>query len=224
MLALLGLLGYLGARSVRAEINARSTASNPAGLKVSHAKLRRLCPSLYFSSGVVGSLRCFFANGLEQRYVIQDMLLHGDARAAVVVSTVPLLVAAYCDDLDGVCLLKFDPSVADEYGLADGQRLLTVLNSWSGAQPLTPDYVASDVVKGDDADPHYFNFWPIIAEFVCDDREQIDSKKAQIEEYEYQRCEALGRQHLLQLKGLAREGRPDRSMRVAGHPWIVVRW
>lgn len=61
-----------------------------------------------------------------RRYHIRDMLAHGDSRAAVVVSVSPLLVACYCDDLDGVCLLRFPDS------LAAGHRLQHEEDGWPG--------------------------------------------------------------------------------------------
>jgi hypothetical protein len=219
-----GLLGYLGARTQRAAINASSSASHPAGLRLSHRRLRRLCPSLYFKSGMVGSLRCFFANGLEQRYNIQDMLLHGDARAAVVLSTAPLRIASYSDDLDGVCVLAFDDWLAAEHRLSPSERLLTVLNSWSVARPVSRDYVAADIAQGSRADRRFVNFWPLIADFLTDDTDRLSALKAEIDDAEYRRCHDLGQAHLTHRPSLVRSGRPDRSMKVAGQPWIVVRW
>lgn len=219
-----GLLGYLGARTQRAAINASSRASHPARLRLSHARLRRLCPSLYFSSGLVGSARCFFANGLEQRYNIQDVLWHGDARAAVVLSTAPLRIAAYSDDLDGVCVLAFDDWLAADYGLTPGARLLTVLNTISVARPVTSDYVAADILQGDNADPRFINFWPLIADFLCDDSDRLAVLKSEIDDAEYEHCHDLGQRHLRDRSSLVRQGRPDRSQKVAGQPWIVVQW
>ena len=71
---LFGLLSYIKATRERRAINASSSASDPAQLKLSDSKLRQLCPSLYLSSGVGGFLRCFFFDGLGKRKLIRDML------------------------------------------------------------------------------------------------------------------------------------------------------
>src|SRR5262249_20807501 len=151
-------VGYLGARALRWAINRGSAASDPLGLRMSEEKLKRFCPSLYISSGVWGSLRCVFWDGLALRYYIRDMLIHGDSRAAVVVSTSPLLVACYSDDLDGVCVLRFDEELAEEHHLRAGSRLVTVLNAHCTPQP-GQEKVACDLVQGSGANPFYINLW-----------------------------------------------------------------
>src|SRR5262245_27908370 len=199
-----GVLSYLKARRVRQAINRGSSASDPVGLRMSDAKLRRLCPSLYFTSGLVGCMRCFFRDGLERRYFIRDMLIHGDSRAAVVVSVSLLLVACYCDDLDGVCVLRFPDELVLEHRLRPGDRLLTVLNSWSLRQPARPDQIAPDLVQGDAADRRYTNFWPLVAEFLSDDTAAIEARKRGIAPKEYARCQALGEEHLRRFHGASR--------------------
>src|SRR5688500_8873793 len=101
---MLGYLWYLDAVNQRHMIN-QIPASDPAGLALSDEKLRQLCPTMYCSSGLRGFVRCFLLDGWQYRHLIRDMLIHGDSRAAVVMSTSPLLVACYSDDADGVCLL-----------------------------------------------------------------------------------------------------------------------
>ena len=178
---------------------------------MSDANLKRLCPSLYFSSGVKAILRCFFWDGLALRCFIRDMLVHGDSRAAVVLSASPLLVACYCDDLDGVCVLRFCEDLAREYGLRPGSRLVTVLNSRSRGTPARPEEIASDLIQGNEANPCYLNFWPLVAEFLSDDVSVIEARKREIAEEEYHRCRSLGEKHLRRFGGVARDGRPDRS-------------
>lgn len=212
---MLGLFWYIQAKRRRRAINAASSASHPAGLQLSDARLRRLCPRLYLTTGLVGFARCFFGKGLGTRAYIRDMLVHGDSRAAVVLSTDPVLVACYCDDLDGVCVLRFDPQILDEMVLAPGDRLLTVLNSAALGRPARPGEVAPDVVQGELADPRHVNFWPLVAEFLSDDADLIERRKADISDREYERCRALGQEHLRRLPGVVRDGRPDRS-------WVPV--
>jgi hypothetical protein len=221
---MVGLFAYLGSRILRFVINWRSSASDPVRLRMSDAKLLRLCPSLYFSSGAVGSLRCFLWDGLALRYFIRDMLIHGDSRAAVALSVSPLLVACYCDDLDGVCVLRFSDELATEHNLHPGSHLLTVLNSQCEDGPARLGEIARDLVQGNAANPRYVNFWPLVAEFLSDDAEAIASRKKEIDAEEYGRCQALGEEHLRRFGGAAREGRPDRSMRPARKSWVWTWW
>lgn len=193
---MLGVVGYLVARTFRSTINRRSSASDPIGLRMSEVKLKRLCPSLYFSSGVRASMRCFFWDGLALRYVIRDMLVHGDSRAAVVLSISPLLIACYCDDLDGVCVLRFCDKLAQEFGLQPNSRLVTVLNSRCRRRPARSEELARDVIQGSAANPRYVNFWPLIAEFLSDDTALIEARKKGISDDEYHRCQAFGKEHL----------------------------
>jgi hypothetical protein len=213
---MLGWLSYLQARARRHAVNSGSAASDPVGLRLSDPKLRRLCPSLYPFSGPGGFLRCLFVDGLGWRFYIRDMLVHGDSRAAVVMSVSPLLVACYCDDLDGVCLLRFSEELAREHALTPGSRLLTVLNSMCLYRPAGPEAVARDIVQGAAANPLYVNFWPLVAEFLSDDYHAIAARREGISQGEYDLCRALGKTHLGRFGGAARDGRPDRSMRAVG--------
>ena len=212
---MIGILFYLDALSQRSVINRRSQASDPVRLRLSNTKLRQLCPSMYFFSGIVGAMRCFLWDGWERRCFIRDMLIHGDSRAAVVISVSPLLVASYCDDLDGVCVLRFPDELAMEHTLSCGDHLLTVLNSYSLRMPARPRQIAPDLMQGFAANPRYINFWPLIAEFLSDDLERIDIRKQRIAKEEFAHCQALGEELLRRFGGAARNGRPDRSMRPA---------
>ena len=215
---MLGLVSYLKARQQRRSVNTTSGASNPAGLHLSNTKLRRLCPSLYMTTGLGGFTRCFFRDGLGTRVYIQDMLIHGDSRAAVVLSADPVLVACYCDDSDAVCVLGFRRAALGDIELRPGDRLVTVLNSMLLSRPARAGEVARDLVQGDRANPHYVNFWPLVAEFLSDDLAAIKRPKAAITDAEYARCRALGEEHLRRLPGAIRDGRPDQSMHPAGEP------
>lgn len=208
---MLGFALYLSSRWMRWTVNRNSSASDPLELTMSDEKLRRLSPSLYFSTGVWGALRCFFWDGLAYRHYIRDMLIHGDSRAAIVLETSPLLVASYCDDLDGVCVLRFPEWLVDEHQLQKGHRLITVLNSECFTGPASPEQIAPDLIRGDRGHPHYFNFWPLIAEFLSDEKVLIERRKREISEEEYERCRLFGEEHLRRFGGLSRDGRPDRS-------------
>jgi len=218
---MIGLFVYLLNRLKRRNVNQRSFASAPLGLELSDFKLRQLCPSLYCRSGVSGTLRCLFYDGFGSRYYIRDMLIHGDSRAAIVLRVFPLLVASYCDDLDGVCVLRFPDDLVIEYELNPGTKLVTVLNSWCMPIGLQLGQVARDLALGGRGNPCYLNFWPLIADFLSDDVEKVAARKEQISAREYERCRLLGEEHLRLFNGLARDGRPDRSMHPAGS-WFGI--
>ena len=96
------------------------------------------------------------------------MLVHGDSRAAVAMSVSPFLVACYCDDLDGVCVLRFPDAQAEAHGIRRGDRLLTVLNSVCVA-PGNRGVPVPDLVQGSHANLCYENFRPLVAELLSDD-------------------------------------------------------
>lgn len=211
-----GLFSYLRARRQRRAVNESSVASDPAGLRLSDFKFRRLCPGLYPTTNLGGFMRCLFRDGLGTREYIRDMLVHGDSRAAVVLGCRPLLVACYCDDSDAVCVLRFREEDLGDVEYRAGDRLLTVLNSMILDRPARDGEIARDLVQGDRANPRYVNFWPLIAEFVSDDVGEIERRKAAaIPESEYARCRRLGQEHLRCLPGAVRDGRPDRSYKPA---------
>jgi hypothetical protein len=205
----LGLIHYWRAKLRRRAVNSASAASDPARLTLSESKLRLLCPSLFVRTGVEGFMRCLFGDGLGARVIIRDVLEHGDSRAAVVLSVDPLFVACYCDDLDGVCVLRFPDEFSQ--GLQKSDRLLTVLNSISLDRPAERDEIATDIVQGELADPLYVDFWPLVAEFLTDDLEAVERRKRAISDDEYVRCQQLGEEHMRRFGGKARSGRPNPS-------------
>ena len=116
---------------------------------------------------------------------IAEHLEHGDSRAAIVVSTDPaLLIAAYTDELDCVAMLRLpkEPLVS-KYSLLRGSRLLTV-NTYKHNQRLD-----SDLIPGPLAIPRWSGFDPIIADFVTDDMERVEARKAQIVSNEWERTQ-----------------------------------
>src|SRR4051794_19833466 len=106
-------LGLVVAWLLRTVVNFRSKASDPGRIRLSHAKLRRLEPYLYPSlTHPWWLLRWLLGPSMAQVYWIRDVLIHGDSRAAVVMSVRPLLVAAYTDELDTIALLQFPDEFA----------------------------------------------------------------------------------------------------------------
>lgn len=170
-------------------------ASDPGDLDLSLAKLRAWAPP----PGVPP---------------LPDDMLHehlklGDGRAAVVVSTRPLVVAAYTDELDCVAMLQLPAGFEHRYGLSAGSRLLTV-NTYLYEPP------AADLTPGPRTLGRYANFFPVIAELLSDDRERIEARKAAISGEEWARTEELGRAALRTRPEELRDGHPYASVVPAG--------
>jgi len=138
-----------------------------------------------------------------RRYIIEHMM-HGDSRAAIVVSVDPLLVAAYTDELDCVALLHFASDSVTQR-LEIGSRLLTV-NTYATGEHFSPDLVVGPRQLG-----RWARFHPIIADFICADREQVERRKQEIDEQEWERTIRLGKQYLTDHPGRSRDGAPCHS-------------
>lgn len=188
-------------------------ATHPGQVRLSHARLHRLHPEMTSAGAWWRTLL------LGQRpthpvlwiracvYIaLDEHLQHGDSRAALVVRTAPLLVAAYTDELDCVALLRFPETLVSEYGLTPGSRLLTV-NSYQLGR------VASDLTVGPASYHRYGSFWPLIAEFLSDDQERIEERKQEIEEEEWSRTATLAETLLARPHYSVRNGLPLFSRR-----------
>ena len=181
-------------------------ASYPGRIRLSHAKLRRLQPELYgplsrigwyWVNGRLWSRRSFWLTHLEEH------LLFGDSRAAVVITTSPLLVAAYSDELDCIALLRFPDSFVAEYNLELNSRLVTV-NLY---EEMNGSY-ETDLMPGPAARGYYRNFTPLIADFLTDDVERLTERKAEISEHEWRRTKELGRSYVNENYARPRDGSP----------------
>lgn len=196
------------------EFNPNSTASNPGGLALSESKLRVLEPSMFGWRRVVrkvfGLLLIVDVLDLIDRKVLSDHLANGDARAAAVVSTTPLLIAAYSDDLECVAMLRFPAKFVDQYSLRVGSQLVTI-NSYY-AQFTNH----ADLTFGPGHVDDWSGFFPLIAEFLSDDSSRIEYLKEDIETTEWDRCRQLGEAYLVERPGVARLGRPRRAHQPAG--------
>lgn len=136
--------------------------------------------------------------------VLDQRLRQGDCRAAVVVSSDPLLVAAYADELDCAVLLRFPLELAETYGLQVGSRLLAVTTYLSQGER------AEDLKPGPRSHDRVTNVVPLIAEFLVDDLEAVEERKAQVPEDEWRRAGRRAR------TALRRQPKPIRH----GHPYV----
>jgi hypothetical protein len=186
-------------------------ASNPGGIRLSQERLRRLRPDLF---GWPAARRWLGQVVRGQRVFpivthVSEALLHGDGRAAIVMSLEPLLVAAYSGEIGGVAMLRFDSSLVREFQLSLGQRLLTV-NTYGKAPQLQ-----EDLIRGPEGRDYWRVLHPLIADFLTDDAAALAARKRELDEEEWQHAEELGRAYLRERPGLWRDGRPIFAGRAA---------
>lgn len=182
----------------------RGGASNPIGIEVSEKKIRNLRPEWF-------GLRSFGLQvaGLVSNHDRQQWLRYlnwnterGDSRAAVVLQTLPLLVAAYSDDLRAAAVLRFPNWLAHRYELAVGSKLVTINNYELG------ETRASDLPPVQDASTRLTNYRPLIAEFVSDEMETIERRRRAIGDDEFELARRLGEVYLRHNQYLCRQGIP----------------
>lgn len=204
----------IGGRSVRPEIQMktktlddRTEASEPGNVRVSLPKLYRLQPELeswhswlwlsFLRRGTKYSSRKYWHDN------IAEHLLYGDSNSAIVVKIEPLLIAAYTDEMDCIVLLKFESNLVREYGLHPGMRLMTV-NLYGD---LRYGY-ARDILPGEAALGRWGNMAPFIADFLSDDLETIEERKASFPADKWMRTELMTKRYLSIWGEAARDGRP----------------
>ena len=176
----------------------KTRASRPGCMTLSHEKLRALRPDLYGFRSVV---RHGLAGRRRDREYIGRQLQRGDSRAAVVVSTAPLLIAAYTDELDCVVMLRLPDEFTGRYELSARSRLLTV--NFYGK-----DSKHADVVPGQRCTGRWMAIHPLIADFLTDDYDRLRDLKSRIPESEWARAFQMGQEYLQSHPGVARDGRP----------------
>ena len=102
-----------------------SFASHAGGFTADPARVACLEPWLLEG----GLLDVFTRRGRERLFWqvrIPEHLMRGDSRAALVLSTFPLLVAAYTDELDCVAVVELPQQVRSFLSVGVGDRLVTV--------------------------------------------------------------------------------------------------
>ena len=176
-----------------------TVASHPGRVRLSPAKLKRLQPEFYsfLSTWIFRRRRSEWLTHLEEH------LFYGDSRAAVVISTAPLLIAAYTDEIDCVALLRFQDHFVADYGLEVGSRLIAV-----NLYTYMENTYEKDLTPGPGASGNYQNFSPLIADFLTDNLDRLAERKAEISETEWRRTKNLGSSYLANRRGRARDGRP----------------
>lgn len=137
---------------------------------------------------------------------LDNYLKTGDSQAAVVLQTYnTLIVAAYSSELDSVALLQFPVSIAKQYDLAVGDRLLTI-NSYPQGKKKAPD-----LQLGANSTTRYHNVYPLIADFLSEDDAVIESIKRQIKDSDWKKALKMGHAKMMQKGVVPRNGSPYAS-------------
>ncbi len=173
-------------------------ASDPGGVELSVEKYKRFAtPSRGLHRLICKLLPAIDSAALKE---LNGHLMLGDSRAAVVMRVDPLLTAAYTDELDCVAMLWWPDWLVSEMDLTEGHRLLTV-NTYVREKRIAPDLIPGEYDTG-----NWQNFFPLIADFLSDDVDRIEARKAEIADHEWEYCWNMGEQHIAKFGGKARRG------------------
>jgi hypothetical protein len=127
-------------------------------------------------------------------------LFYGDTQPAVVVSTNPLLIAAYSDEMDAVVMLRFPEEFAEQYDLSVGSRLTTSNVYFTGNK------VADDIHVGANYSRQYVDFVPIVQLFLGKKDEKITEKTKLFKEDIWQAVTEKAQDYLKSSPDCSRDG------------------
>lgn len=134
------------------------------------------------------------------------------AHAALVLQHSPLVVGAYCAEIDTTVLLALPDALADELGppagddgVAPARRLVTLNRLTPISEGFAPDLEPGPRARGEQGDVS-----PLIAELVCQPGAALDALRGEVDPEEWELCRQFG-QKLLGRTQPWRDGRPLRS-------------
>lgn len=187
----------------------RTAASDAVGISLSDERLCGIEPKLYGWRSIFCRVLIHGRpyNARQARQLLAEHVRGGDSRAAMVVRRNPLLVAAYTDEQDCIVLLEFPRWLADEHHLDEGSKLLTINTYVHGGTP------AADLVLGPNSLGRWTNFYPVIAQFVSDDRPRIENRMRAITTAEWDRTVTFAQALISQPTFSVRDGHPTNSFR-----------
>lgn len=183
-----------------------TVASNAARLDLDISLLHKLHPEW---SGFSGALLCIIQALTRRPSLATALRRHlsiGDARAAVVLSSRPHLIAAYTDELDAVAVIRVPAQCRNLVPSDLGARLISVNTYWEYGAPPT------DIHVGQHSTGTWVSFHPVIASFVSRDHRRMDELKSRIESWEWDRAARLGSNWIDSFGAArARDGQPGWS-------------
>lgn len=189
-----------------AEIRSHTGCSDPGFLRLNEEMLKRLHPNWFRRSW--GSF--WLREGREPIEFIRWHLLLGDRSPAIVFSESPFLVAAYSEEIDGVAMLEFNKhEIGVENRMRRGDRLITLNLDYSKPTPLAPD-----LVYGSQSPRRWYNFLPLIGDFLSRDEARLVELKESVPESWWERTWTMASQYDRDEMGV-RDGRPGFAMQPA---------
>ena len=189
------LIVYLAGKAMSGNIIKKSGASRPGRIDLSLPRVQALLDAF-------GGKKSLSAIDL---HMIEDIAMNGDSQSAVVASTLPLLVAAYSEDMDCVAMLHFPEALIEPYGLTVGTRLLST-NYYTPGRRYVRDLIPPE--RGG----AFANMQPVIVDFLSDNAATIAARKTEIPERDWQRAGELAAEYLRCKPNVYRSGDPRRSI------------
>ena len=171
----------------------RTQASNQANVKFSYKKYYS------FRNRINTKLSGRFYSDM-QIETVTKVLLYGDTQPAWVVSTEPLLIAAYSDEMDAVVMLRFPSELAGKYDLMEGTRL-TTSNWYFGG-----DRIAPDIFVGEGYLRNWTDFMPIVQLFLGKRDDRICAKTTLFDEDVWATVSERAEEYRYQHPDLCRDG------------------
>lgn len=168
-------------------------AENQANVKFSYKKYYALRGSINHSFPEK------FYSDMQTEQVAQT-LKFGDTQPAVVVSTEPLLVAAYSDEMDAVVMLKFPSELSETYSLTPGTRLTTSCRYW------IENSCAPDIFPGDGFSRQFTDFTAVVQLFLGKGDDKLRAKTDLFGESTWARVAALAAEYRSAHPDLTRDG------------------
>jgi len=181
--------------------NKATFASDPGNFELSIKKTRFLIPEIFSISERIRYL--FRKLGMKSLIeALSEHLKYGDSQGAIVVSTEPLLIGTYNEDIDCVVMLQFSREVLERYQLQKRQQLICV-NTFQAASELQQDLIPGKNYSGTWQAVH-----PVIADFMTDDTEKLIKRKNEIGDKGYEYIETLCEGYLKSKPEIFRNGKP----------------
>lgn len=171
----------------------RPGAFNPGLFDLNKKKLKALRPQIF-------GLRLGLKN-IDTWQNIDRQLNDGDIQPALVMSTEPLLVACYTDDMDAIAMLCFPGELGRKMGWTAGRQLIVTAAYNNPFMKANKDLDCCPRNSG-----NFKAYGPIIADLYTDNTERLERKKQEIPAEKWAYVEALARQYMANHPGMARNG------------------
>lgn len=174
----------------------RPGSFNPGLFELDKEKANRLRP------GFTGFFHTLTSNNLDTASYLGALLNDGDIQTAVVVSTDPLLVSCYTEDMDAVILQCYPTELGVVKGWQVGTQLVATVK-YNGFGTVKKN---KDIYPAPGTDPSYKSFGPVIADLYTSETEYLARKKSEIPAELWQRAMDLGTLYMMEHPGVARNG------------------